>query len=392
MVKNPMKNVGHYVFLLFAIIFLTLLISEGTLRGLGISYPIFHDYDYDRGRALKAGKTGWYRGEGEAYIQINQDGFRDTAHSFDKPKGTYRIAVLGDSYAEARQVNLEDTYWNKLEKNLKSCNRLNNVEVLNFGVSGYGNAEELLTLRHKAWAYDPNLILATFFSGNDLVDNYPPANPQWTGFTPRPYFYFNQGKKLTLNLSFRDWTPAVLKYRVLLWGAHNFRTLELVNQAMRVFESKRIKRQEVEYAFNETDLSEFVYAPPKSPVHHEAWAITEAILTLMNKEVREHGARFLLVTPTSPNQIDPTQRQVVKARLGVDDLDYPEQRLKKLGEKIGFPVLNLLYDFQRFADQKKIYLHGFPNTKLGVGHWNEIGHDLAAKLIARRICDDSSLH
>lgn len=101
-VEISMKKAGHYVFLLFVIVFLTVLVRERILWILGISYPIFHDYDYDRGRALKAGKAGWYRSEGEAYIQINQDGFHDTEHSLEKPKGVYRIAVLGDSYAEAR--------------------------------------------------------------------------------------------------------------------------------------------------------------------------------------------------------------------------------------------------------------------------------------------------
>ncbi len=394
MFQKLIRNILLHVGLLFVVGVLAVSFSEVILRILGVSYPIFHDYDYERGRALKAGKSGWYRSEGEAYIEINQDGFRDVEHVQEKPKGTYRVAVLGDSYAEARQVSLENTYWKKLEGMLNSCMPRSVVqfEVLNLGVSGYGNAEELLTLRHKAWRYDPNLILVTFFSGNDLLDNYPPANPNWSEFTPRPYFFFNERNELTLNTSFRDWTPAVLKYRALLWGIHNFRTLELLNKAMRVMETRRLQRDRGRQAFAETDLADFVFAPPKTSVHQEAWEITEAILTLMYKEVLEHGAEFLLVTATSPNQIDIVQRDLVQARLCVKALDYPEQRVKRLGEAVGFPVLNLLYDFQRFADQNQRPLHGFPNTNLGVGHWNEHGHDLAGKLIARKICEELLPH
>ena len=144
--------------------------------------------------------------------------------------------------------------------------------------------------------------------------------------------------------------------------------------------------------FKNPGLSKFVYAPPQTKIHHEAWAITEAVLSLMHKEVVEHGAKFLLVTATSPNQVDPEGRELFKKSLGVDSLDYPEKRLKKLGELAGFPVLNLLYKFEEYADQHKVYLHGFPNTKLGAGHWNEEGHNLAAKLIAKKICEDPSLH
>ena len=38
------------------------------------------------------------------------------------------------------------------------------------------------------------------------------------------------------------------------------------------------------------------------------------------------------------------------------------------------------------ALEKKIFFHGFYNTKLGTGHWNKIGHDFASKLISKGIC------
>jgi len=50
-------------------------------------------------------------------------------------------------------------------------------------------------------------------------------------------------------------------------------------------------------------------------------------------------------------------------------------------------VLNLAPAFQSFADEHHVYLHGFADTKLGMGHWNEAGHHLAGQLIADRLCD-----
>jgi hypothetical protein len=35
-----------------------------------------------------------------------------------------------------------------------------------------------------------------------------------------------------------------------------------------------------------------------------------------------------------------------------------------------------------------VFLHGFPNTRPGFGHWNEAGHALAARLIAARLCGE----
>ena len=49
---------------------------------------------------------------------------------------------------------------------------------------------------------------------------------------------------------------------------------------------------------------------------------------------------------------------------------------------MGFDVINLAEPMQKYADQEGVYLHGFPNTGLGTGHWNRRGHELAARLIA----------
>ena len=367
------------------------LIAEAGLRLMNISYPVFHGFDPVRGRVLEPGMEGWFRYEGNAYVKINSAGFRDVEHPIEKPRGTYRILILGDSYTEARQVSLENTFGRKVEHELQSCGRLlsNKVEVINFGVPGYGNAEELITLRSRGWAYDPDLVLTMFFSGNDLIDNFPRAELREPEYIPRPYFHLDQGE-LKLVYNFQEWSPPLLKYRLLLWGVHNFRTLELLNQANRVLAARQMGKSQ-EQGSSQAGLADFVYAPPQTPTHRKAWDITEAILKLMHQEVLEHGANFFLVTATSPDQIDQEGRLLLQERLETQKLDYPEQRLRALGESEGFPVLNLLYDFQRHAEQHHAYLHGFPNTKLGAGHWNEQGHELAAQLISERICQDPSI-
>ena len=367
------------------------LIAEAGLRLMNISYPVFHGFDPVRGRVLEPGMEGWFRYEGNAYVKINSAGFRDVEHPIEKPRGTYRILILGDSYTEARQVSLENTFGRKVEHQLQSCGRLlpNKVEVINFGVPGYGNAEELITLRSRGWAYDPDLVLTMFFSGNDLIDNFPRAELREPEYIPRPYFHLDQGE-LKLVYNFQEWSPPLLKYRLLLWGVHNFRTLELLNQANRVLAARQMGKSQ-EQGSSQAGLADFVYAPPQTPTRRKAWDITEAILKLMHQEVLEHGANFFLVTATSPDQIDQEGRLLLQERLETQKLDYPEQRLRALGESEGFPVLNLLYDFQRHAEQHHAYLHGFPNTKLGAGHWNEQGHELAAQLISERICQDPSI-
>src|SRR5438552_12805145 len=116
------------------------LVSELVLRLIGYSYPQFYQLDYSRGYALRPGMEGWYRKEGESYVRINRDGLHDREHSKNKPPDTIRIAVVGDSYPEALQVSPEQAFWAVMERQLQDCGGFGakKVEVLNFGVSGYG--------------------------------------------------------------------------------------------------------------------------------------------------------------------------------------------------------------------------------------------------------------
>ncbi|WP_454063039.1 SGNH/GDSL hydrolase family protein [Candidatus Nitrospira salsa] len=364
-------------------------IAEATLRVLGISYPVFHTYDPIRGKALLAGKEGWYRSEGAAYIRINSAGFRDREHTVEKKQGTYRIAILGDSYMEARQVELKDTFGQRLEDYLRSCTspQYNEIEVLSFGQGGYSTTDELLTLRHHVWPYKPDMVLTAIFHGNDLVDNFPKINTCQGRECPdyrRPFYYWDEGQ-LKLDSSFRNWTFESFKDRMLLTGVQYSRTLEVLNKAMRVINNWRVK-QYTNFAFQETGLSEWVYAPPRSALHHEAWAMTEGILELLTEEIFAHHGEPFWALVTNPSQIDPMQRRDLKERLGVDTLDYPEQRIMKLGGKLHVPVVPLVYAFQKYVDEHQEYLHGFPNYRMGAGHWNEKGHDLAAHLVSEKVC------
>ena len=86
-------------------------IAEIILRMAGISFPRFYQSDPELGFRLRANEEGWFRSEGRAYIRINRHGWRDREHSERKPDNTMRIAVVGDSFAEALQVAQEDTFW-----------------------------------------------------------------------------------------------------------------------------------------------------------------------------------------------------------------------------------------------------------------------------------------
>jgi hypothetical protein len=384
--RTFLRGVVNWVLLPIAAVVISLISAEAFLRIANISFPVFDTYDDLRGVALVAGKEGWYKKEGKAYLRINSLGYRDSEHEIAKPAGTYRIAVLGDSFAEARQVAQEDAFWSLLGHDLGTCPGLGGkkVEVLNFGVGGYGTAQELLTLRKDALRFSPDLVLLAFYPGNDFEDNSKELSARESWRMPTPYYVHSNGK-LVLDNSFRQSRG----HRLFYEAVQHLRVLELLNEARRNWEVKMNSASAMETQQNPgPDTAGGIYAPPVDAAWQEAWQITEELLGQFNQDVRSSGARFVVTTISMPTQVypDAAKRQAIERRLGVEDLFYSDRRISEIGKKYGFPVINLAEPLQRIATAKRIYLHGFENSVMGEGHLNEAGHRHSAGVLVDAIC------
>lgn len=380
--------------LLCASLLIALLAGEGVLRLVGFSYPSFYVPDDLAGVRLRAGAQGWYREEGEAFVRINPDGWRDRARARAKPPNVARIAVLGDSFMEAAQVDLDATFTSQLERELNDCQAYGNraVEVLNFGVSSYGTAQQLLTLKERVAPYAPDVVLLAFLPSNDIRNN----SKKLEGWKARPFFDLKDGK-LALDASFRD-DPAFQEKKRAAGVEAKLDTLRLYQLWRRVRVGSYRGWDDAPAAaamaagrsasLGEVGIAERVYMPPSAPEWQEAWAITESLLAAINREAKHLAARFVVVVLPSPAAVFPDAelRRRYARTLGVPDLFYPDQRVRRVGQAEGFEVLALGEAMQGRADKTKAYLHGFMNTRLGFGHWNSRGHALAAELVAERLC------
>ncbi|MEM7346732.1 MAG: hypothetical protein AAF485_21015, partial [Chloroflexota bacterium] len=123
-----------------------------------------------------------------AEVRINARGLRDREIGYDKPPGTLRVLSLADSFGEALQVNLEDTYHKQLETLLMESTG-QPVEVLNAGVGGWGTDQEAVFYVSEGFRYEPDIVLLSFFVRNDVVNNYGPLETERTGETPRKQFF-----------------------------------------------------------------------------------------------------------------------------------------------------------------------------------------------------------
>lgn len=362
------------------------------VRLAGSTYTL----DRELGWGLRAGATAWHTGEGEAWTQINRHGFRDKDRAFEKPPGVFRIAVLGDSYTEARGVDLDKTFTALAEDSLQACPAFGGgVEVLNFGVSGYGTGQQLLTLQKRVWQFNPDLIVVQFFAGNDLFNNYRKLNVSDPEITP--YFVLD-GSGLRLDDSFRL-LPQYEPFRFHLKRAmatvlNSSRFLLLVYQVrLKLAEMNQTEEMAARAAAPggppQRYQSFWWYQPPEHPWMKEAWEITERLLARMHREALERNCTlWVMLTPT-PEQILPTEqeRRDFANRYGVEDLDYADKRVLDLAEREGFYCINTTLELRNQAESNKEYLTGFANTRPGTGHFNEAGHQAVARLLSREICD-----
>jgi len=379
-----------------------LTIAELGLRVVGYSYPGFYMADATRGYSLIPGMEGWYRKEGEAYVRINSDGLRDREHAKAKAPDTIRIAVLGDSYAEAFQVPVEQSFWAIMEEKLAEGGYAPNkqIEVLNFGVSGYGTAAELLTLRERVWDYEPDIVLLAVTTNNDVSDN----SRELKKTDEAPYFIYREGK-LVLDDSFRTSRAFVLRQskvsRLGRWIKDHSRCLQAINEAHRGFKallassrsryntsSPEPAKSDVRARSEELGIDNLVYLEPDNRVWNDAWRVTEGLIVAMRDEVHSRGARFVVVTLSNGPQVlpDPKARQAFMGRLGVDDIFYPDNRIRSLCLREHIPVITLALELQAYAEKSGSFLHGF-GSDLGNGHWNAVGHRVAGELIAQKLND-----
>lgn len=358
-------------------------IAELALRALGVSFPQPYIADNNTGSRLQPGFSGWFTKEGRAFATINQAGFRDREHSLVKPANAFRILVLGDSYVEALQIPQQQTFWSVLEQRLGSKFPERHVEVLAMGVSGWGTAQQFQALVHYGFAYQPDVVVLAFFAANDVKNN----SRTIEGDSARPYFVLEQDD-LHLDDSFRS-DPRFLKAKSA-WTVNKvaiinrLRVLQLIQEIRERWKH----RGQADNAAN-AGLDANCFREPEQDDWKNAWDVTERLIEEMNRECHKHNSTFLVAAVNYSMQVHPdeAERAAFCKAIGVNDLSYPDGRIKRLGERLNVPVLILAEPLLEYAKSSKKYLHGFDNTRLGDGHWNALGHRLAGEAIASMLFD-----
>lgn len=378
-------------------VLVVLIVAESVFRIFGVGEITVSRYRFDAltGSRLVANHGVWQTSEGHVFVTTNQHGLRDHPHTLAKPPNTYRIAVLGDSFTEATQVEIDETFCQIAEKHLNKCGFAGGgqkVQVLNFGVSGFGTAQQLLMLQNYVWQFEPDMIVLAFFPDNDVRNNSKTLEP----FKNRPFYELVDGELMLDRSGLTD--PDRENFHASAWIRfkdaliRRVRLLGVLYQAKQLWNAPVDGQQEnntSNISGTEKGLDSQVFAEPTGE-WITAWSLTDRLVAQIAEESIAGNAKFALMIVPSGVRVEPdaTVREQLASSLGVDDLGYADRRVEALVRDMGFPVIQLTDRMEAIAKRDSIYMHGFENATLGRGHWNRHGHAMAGRILAEELCTD----
>lgn len=350
--------------------------------------------------------------EFEAEVRINARSLRDREIGYDNPDDAFRVLSLADSFGEALQVDLEQTYHKQLEA-LLAESLARPVEVLNAGVGGWGTDQEAIFYVAEGFRYEPDVVLLAFFIRNDAVNNYGPLELERNGGSrQKAFFTLSASGELippTIEQEEAEIEPTALQtnpQQGVVADTGDTRP-PLLGLADTLWRWSALYRFVVPYLRDIPPLVQqlgpsgilggeavirakhpsipvpfFVYQEPPDDRFEAAWLLTEAIIRRLRDEVEQRGSRLVVVIVAAPEQIyaeDWERTMVANPQMqGLTlDLDGPNRRLNRFLATEGISHLDLLPVFREAAAQAETPPLHFRHDQ----HWTPAGHRLAAEAI-----------
>jgi len=324
--------------------------------------------DRDIGWRFTPGREYWFFGENDHAItgRINALGWRDRERSVDKPEGTFRIAVLGDSYVEAFQVEQDSTFVARAERAFQRVHppAFDHVEVMNFGRSGMSPAEESIVLERDVFPCHPNAVLVLFTPQNDIAD----VSRSTAADKCRPFPETRAGSDVvTMDKSFVRRRDFRVRERINVFKQHSALVSLVIERynAARLARAQHVARDTAGWA---PELGLCTAHP--DPVFVKNYTLCKKLIEAMAFACRERGILFELGSVPLVYEQD----AVVRAKEADPSFNpgYFDEDLAALAEAGGFVYVPMTAGFA---------LRSLQGVKLQWQHWNYRGHEAAFELL-----------
>ena len=341
------------------------------------------------GRFQIPNTSGWYRAdEFVSRVRFNGLGLREREIPATKPASERRVLVLGDSFVQGVEVNVEHTLTRRLEERLQSAGQP--ATVINAGVAGFSTDQELLLLDNLGWSLQPDVVVLVFYLGNDVTENSSDLTK-----LRKPHFRLTPDGRLEQG----SVPPAALESGDI-WS-----WLRRESRAVSVFDTGVVPKLRsvpgigrlfvlpVETAGPEPigagPGGSDVYRAELNETWQTAWRLTDRLLARISERTRSRNVPFLLVGAPSKWEVYPDDWQALLRQNDLPftgwDLDGPENRLATTASQ-----LNVRYVPARprlRAASNTPQRQYFRNDV----HWTPAGHNTMAELISEALLEPSAL-
>jgi hypothetical protein len=268
-------------------------------------------------------------------VNTNHAGMRDYEYPLEKDSTTYRIMVLGDSFAFGWGVEMDETFPKLLERTLNGAKPLPGIrkyEVINTGVYGYGTRQEDLYYKERGYLYHPDLVILSFFK-NDIEDS-------------------------RRNLQSMYWKSLFSDY---------FKLFAYLRYKQKFF----IKNRRLPL--------EPIYQDPYFPEFKKDFDDTLALVKDIDQEVTRQKSQFLVLE--IPSEIVVNPEAVIKKKYDIPwspdlvsrNIMKPSRILNDYFQKEQIPFYSLNSSFIKESNQPLYFQKDH--------HWTPLGHRLAATSI-----------
>lgn len=307
-----------------------------------------------------------FPGDYQGRVTINADGFRDRDYSRAKEPGRKRVLVLGDSFTAGIDVDGTEVYTEVMEDA-----HFQGVDVLNFGVNGFGPTQEMLLLEGRGFDYAPDIVVMTLYVRNDFEDLS--GEFDWGRGYIRPRAVLGDSAAIHIVEP-----PALVETDT----AHRSRSTlpSLSRSHLLTLARRRLS------ASNDEDRMppeiRLCRTPPSDPLLTETLPVLRAVLRRAASECAERDVRFAVAIAPSIVQVDPESfwTQILRdyALDPADfDLNQPNRLIRELCAAEGIPCLDLEPALRAASSPEA------PTYHVRDQHWNSRGHALVAAELAR---------